>query len=42
MKSFCGVQGQFFQKAPLVAEGKNLINMGLTFIDKWIKIKFKK
>jgi hypothetical protein len=23
IKSFCGVQGQFFQKAPLVAEGKD-------------------
>jgi len=22
MKSFCGVQGRFFQKEPLVAEGK--------------------
>jgi hypothetical protein len=23
MKSFCGVQGQFLQKEPLVAEGMN-------------------
>jgi hypothetical protein len=44
MKSFCGgSRGAVFSKrAPLVAEGKNLMDMGLTFIGKWIKIKLKK